>query len=194
MHARMHPSVSLRAAADHQQTVDMTCGAAVSSGTRTLQRSSSLPVGRPSSSRCCTARTATAAGQGLNRTHWQAGAAGRSRANVGARPRSATRRGCAVRGAHAMRDARRAVGCLRVQHSSVARRLSASRAARGACAAAREGLLYCCYDYEFIRSMTGSVAAGCLSVERRPRPTVLVLWCPVLPAPVSDALCCLPVV
>lgn len=65
MHARMHPSVSLRAAADHQQTVDMTCGAAVSSGTRTLQRSSSLPVGRPSSSRCCTARTGTAAGQGL---------------------------------------------------------------------------------------------------------------------------------
>lgn len=65
-----------------------------SSGTRTLQRSSSLSVGRPSSSRCCTTRTATAAGQGLNRTHWQAGAAGRSRANVGARPRSAIRRGC----------------------------------------------------------------------------------------------------
>jgi hypothetical protein len=32
MHARMHPSASLRAAADHQQTVDMTCGAAVELG------------------------------------------------------------------------------------------------------------------------------------------------------------------
>jgi hypothetical protein len=139
MHACMHASIGQftcrsRSSADGRH--DMRS----SSGTRTLQRSSSLSVGRPSSSRCCTTRTATAAGQGLNRTHWQAGAAGRSRANVGARPRSATRRGCAVRGAHAMRDARRAVGCLRVQHSSVDRRLSASRAARGACAAAREGL------------------------------------------------------
>ena len=55
------------------------------------------------------------------------------------------------------------------------------------------GLNYYCY--EFIRSKPGSVAAGWLSVEPRPRPTVLVPWCP--PAPASARFrraCCLPLV
>jgi len=102
-----------------------------------------------------------------------------------------SRKGCGeCSAAQHMRAAPPADGCLRVQRCL---------RARGACAAAREGsigpvrLNYYCY--EFIRSKPGSVAAGWLSVEPRPRPTVLVPWCP--PAPASARFrraCCLPLV
>jgi len=102
-----------------------------------------------------------------------------------------SRKGCVeCSAAQHMRAAPPADGCLRVQRCL---------RARGACAAAREGsigpvrLNYYCY--EFIRSKPGSVAAGWLSVEPRPRPTVLVPWCP--PAPASARFrraCCLPLV
>lgn len=90
MHARMHPSVSLRAAADHQQTVDMTCGAAVELG-----RCSDRPLCR-SAVRVAVAAAPRALGRRRGRGSSDAPASrgGRSRANVGARPRSATRRGC----------------------------------------------------------------------------------------------------
>lgn len=107
MHARMHPSVSLRAAADHQQTVDMTCGAAVELG-----RCSDRPLCR-SAVRVAVAAAPRALrrrpGRGsIGRTGKQGRRAGHERTWEPGRGRRLG--GDAVRGAHAMRDARRAVG------------------------------------------------------------------------------------
>lgn len=100
MHARMHPSASLRAAADHQQTVDMTCGAAVE-----LERCSDRPLCRS------TVRVAVAAapralrrrpGRGsIGRTGKQGRWAGHERTWEPGRGRRFE--GDAVRGAHARR-------------------------------------------------------------------------------------------
>jgi hypothetical protein len=100
MHARMHPSVSLRAAADHQQTVDMTCGAAVE-----LERCSDRPLCR-SAVRVAVAAAPRALrrrpGRGsIGRTGKQGRWAGHERTWEPGRGRRFE--GDAVRGAHARR-------------------------------------------------------------------------------------------
>jgi hypothetical protein len=97
--ACLHRSVTCRRRSARRRDGD----AEHTSGTRTLQRSSSLPAGRPSSSR----REAPAAGQGSARAHWLAVTAGHERTGEPAAVGD-SRKGCGeCSTAHACRAAGR---------------------------------------------------------------------------------------